>query len=238
MKKRIIKIILVTLIFSICLLFVIKFAGGPTLKLYIKTGIGDCKKIPILCIVPQETLNNPEIDRDYVNELVTLRFKGLEVGVPRGFCAVKELVRKDYYKRRPTNNDKDPIIYLLVEQPGFFLNIFPEAKKDGIRSDYEFFTRVMNARLEEINNLHDAFFVIIKSIFIPNLGNGNNIKVVSFKSGEKFGFLSYSLGEKGNFFDCNVFTEKGNYFKVYVKDKHSQLSLDKVFAIISTLTAK
>jgi hypothetical protein len=59
--------------------------------------------------------------------------------------------------------------------------------------------------------------------------------MIKFISNDKKGFLNYSIGETGNYFDCNLFNEAGDFFKVYIIDKSTTLDLDKVFAIISTV---
>jgi len=95
----------------------------------------------------------------------------------------------------------------------------------------------MYANLNKVNNITDAFFVIMKSVFTPDIGSQNISRVIKFKLGEKRGFVSYSMAKPNNFFDCNVLDPQGNFFKVYIKDTGGRLDLNNVFAIISTLKA-
>ncbi len=75
----------------------------------------------------------------------------------------------------------------------------------------------------------------MKSIFTPDIGNQHIAKMIKFKIGDKKGFINYNMAKPINYFDCNVLDEKGNFFKVYIKDKGARLDLNNVFAIISTL---
>jgi len=93
----------------------------------------------------------------------------------------------------------------------------------------------MFAKFNDIKTLTDAFFVIMKGIFIPNLGNQNNVKMIQLSIGDKRGFINYNLAKPENYFDCDIFNKNGDFFKVYIKDKGARLDLETVFAIISTL---
>jgi hypothetical protein len=93
----------------------------------------------------------------------------------------------------------------------------------------------MYAQLNRVKNITDAFFVIMKSIFIPDIGSPGSAKMIKFQTGKFSGFINYSITNKNNYFDCNVLDNDDNFFKVYIKDEAAQLDLNKVFAIISTL---
>jgi hypothetical protein len=93
----------------------------------------------------------------------------------------------------------------------------------------------MYAQQDQINNIADAFFVIMKSVFTPDVGNQNNAKMIKFQFADFKGFINYFMAKPDNYFDCNVFDADGNFFKVYIKDIGASLDLNNVFAIISTL---
>ena len=57
--NRFIKYLGITIALSLSIVFVIKFAGPNLLIQYISYGIGDCKKIPILCMEPEEKIIQP-----------------------------------------------------------------------------------------------------------------------------------------------------------------------------------
>ncbi|MFA5349705.1 MAG: hypothetical protein WC357_00050 [Candidatus Omnitrophota bacterium] len=222
-----------TISLIICLLFVIKFAGPNILRQYIAYGIGDCKTIPILCIQPDEKTLTPEADKEYIDTLVPQSFPKMSISVPKGFNLVQELVKRRYYKkRRPENN---AVIYLLRQEPKAFIRLYPDVQKQGIYNNYGFIRRLMYANLSKINNITDAFFIIMKSVFTPDIGPQNIAKMIKFEMGEKRGFINYTMAKPNNYFDCNVFDAQGNFFKVYIKDIGARLDLNNVFAIISTL---
>ena len=91
----------------------------------------------------------------------------------------------------------------------------------------------MLANLDKIDSVTDAFFVIMKGIFTPDLGDQANVKMVEFAIGGKKGFINYNIFNTA--FDCNVISERGDFFKVYIKDKEATLNLSKVLAIVSTI---
>jgi hypothetical protein len=156
----------------------------------------------------------------------------VEIAVPRGFDVVQETIKKVYYKKKRSPQG-GAVVYLIYEPPDFFIGLFPQLKKEGKMDNYEFIRRVMFANIKDIENLTDAFFVIMKSIFIPDLGNLQNARMVQFKLSGKRGFINYNLEGKDNYFDCNVIDDAGDYFKVYIKDRGARLDLDQVIAIIS-----
>ena len=123
---------------------------------------------------------------------------------------------------------------MVYQKPKFFINLFPQVKKQGVENNYDFLTRTMNAKVKDIDNVTDAFFVIMKSIFTPNLGDQKNIKMVQFESLGKKGFITYNLNPEENYFDCDVVSSDDTFVKIYIKDKGRALDLDKVIAIIST----
>ena len=95
--------------------------------------------------------------------------------------------------------------------------------------------RLMYANLNKVNNITDAFFVIMKSIFTPDIGQQHACRMIKFELGDKRGFINYTMTKPSNYFDCNVLDHQGNFFKIYIKDSGGHLDLNNVFAIISTL---
>ena len=234
MKKRTLKYICIAVVLFLALLFVAKFGGPAILKAYVQTGVGNCRTMPLLCITPEKELVNPEIDKTYLQELLPYTFPGIEISIPKGFIVIKGEITKVYYKKRKYNA-KSPVIYLLYQKPKFFINLFPQVKKQGVENNYDFVTRTMNAKVKDIDNITDAFFVIMKTIFTPNLGDQKNIKMVKFESSDKKGFITYNLTSSENYFACDVISSDDAFFKIYIKDKGAKLNLNKVLAIISTL---
>jgi hypothetical protein len=233
-KNKFSRNISLTAIFLLAVAFAVKFAGPATLRLYIESGIGDCRKIPILCMGPQEEIIRPAPNKEYIAELLPYKFPKISILIPKGFTVVQETIKKVYYKKHKRKQAGD-VIYLLYEEPGFFLKLFPRLKIQGIPNDYEFIKHTMQARIKEIQNLDDAFFVIMKGIFTPDLGEQSQVKMAQFAMPGKKGFINYNLNKSGHYFDCNVINRQGDFFKVYIRDKGARLSLDKVLAIISTV---
>lgn len=234
MKGKLLRGISIVIFILLALVFVVKFAGPPTLRLYVEAGIGSCQKIPILCAAPSKEIINPEINEEYIAQLVPYRFPEMGISVPKDFTVIKERIKKVYYKKH-LRKDKGAVSYLLYNKPGFFTGLFPQTAKQGVSDDYEFLKRTMYATPKGIKNLTDAFFVIMKGIFTPDLGDQKNLEMVKFTVSGKKGFLNYNLGDTENYFDCNIIDEAGNFFKVYIKDKGAALNPDKVLAIISTV---
>jgi hypothetical protein len=138
-----------------------------------------------------------------------------------------------YYKyTRPQGGG---VVYVLRKDPDFFMNLYPQLRKEGIDSDYAFIRRTMYAKLSEIKNLTDTFFVILKGVFIPDLGDQKNAKMASFEIGDKRGFINYNLAKPDNYFDCDIIEEGKGFFKVYIKDRGATLNLNNVLTIISTI---
>ncbi|MCX5706696.1 MAG: hypothetical protein NTW13_03405, partial [Candidatus Omnitrophica bacterium] len=143
---------------------------------------------------------------------------------------------RPYYKKKKFVS-AEPVIYLLCQKPAFFANLFPQSKATGADTNYKFIKATMFANLSRIKNLNETFFIILKSIFIPDIGNQNTARMIQFKVADKVGFINYNLTPSENYFDCDVFNEKGDFFKVYIKDISSTLDLSKVGTIISTASA-
>ena len=215
--------------------FVIKFAGPNLLKQYISFGIGDCKDIPILCMEPEEEIIRPQNPpEDYILALVPQEFTQMAVSCPKGFSLVQELIKKPFYKKNRWL-DKGAAIYLLRQEPGAFLRLYPELRKQRINDNYEFLQRLTFANLNKVKNLTDAFFLIMKSVFTPDIGNQLTAKMIRFQMRGKKGFINYNLLLPDNYFDCNIIDSRDNFYKVYIKDRGARLDLNKVFAIISTI---
>lgn len=230
-KSRLLRYAWLAVFLLPAVLFIAKFGTPSILRLYVETGIGDCKKIPVLCMSPKEEIINPAINKDYISELLPYKFPKMIIYVPRGFTVSQERITKVYYKKR---KDNGAVIYLLSQEPNFFVNLFPKLAKQGIRDDYEFIKRTMYADLKGIKNLTDTFFVIMKSLFTPDVGDQKTLKMVQFAISQKRGFINYNLSASGNYFDCNVIDDSSDFFKIYIKDTLATLDLDKVLAIIST----
>jgi len=234
-EDKALRIVLIVIFLGLGFAFVAKFAGPELLKLYLKSGVGDCENIPILCMTPEENIAKINIDKEYLSKLLINKFPpDLQIYLPNEFTVVKELITKVYYKKKKRVLG-GAIIYLLYEKPDFFVDLFPQLKNRGIKDDYDFINRTMQAKLNEVKTLTDTFFVIMKGIFIPDLGEQKNVKMATFLLQDKKGFINYNIGKKENFFDCNVFDRQRNFFKIYIKDKQASLDLDKVFVIISTV---
>lgn len=234
MKEKIRKNILRVIILLLAVAFLVKFHRAAVLRMYIETCVGNCEKMPILCKAPEKEIINSKINTEYLVELTPYKFPEVEIHIPKTFSIVKEKIHRAYYKRK-RRKENEATIYLLHEKRNFFINLFPQLSKQGIKNDYEFLMRVMSAKLKDINNLTDTLFVIIKSIFTPDMGDQKYIKMIKFNSGGNTGFLNYNLLPSGNYFDCNVITTRGDFLKIYIKDRQAILDLDKVLTIISTV---
>jgi len=243
MRIKIIKYVSIILVLFCGLLFVAKFGGPALLRAYIKSGIGDCDTLPLLCILPENQIDNPQPDKVYLQTLVPYYFPdkllpyplpAMNVSIPKGFTVIRGNITKVYYKRKKYSH-KEPTIYLLYQKPKFFVNLFPQLKKEGIDDNYKFLNRVMTAKFINVASITDAFFVIMKSIFIPDLGDQKNIKILRFLMGGRRGFVSYNLGSSENYFNCDIVTKDDAFFKIYIKDRARKLDINDVLAIISTM---
>ena len=235
MKKRHLfgKLISITVLLLLGILFVAKFGGPSLLKMYIENGVGSCEKIPILCMQPEKEIIGLGVNKEYLAELIPYKSPKMSLAMPKGFSIVQETIKKVYYKKGK-HKYAGSVIYLLYKEPGFFINLFPQIAKQGINDDYGFIKHTMFANSNAMKNLTDAFFVIMKGIFIPDLGDQKNVKMAEFLIADKKGFINYNLGDLENYFDCNIINEQGKFFKIYIKDKGGSLDLNKVLTIIST----
>ena len=237
MKERIFKYISIAVVLLIAIAFVAKFGGPAILRAYVEIGMGDCEKLPILCLSPETEITDPPINEGYLAELLKYKFIDMQAHLPTGFSVAKEGVAGIHYRKKQASygKDKGAIIYLLYEKPDFFISLFPQVKKQGTEDNYEFVARIMYAKTNNINNLTDTFFAIAKTIFTPNLGDQKNIKMVKFTINDKRGFITYNLSALENYFDCNIIDRQGDFFKIYIKDKSAALDLNKVLTIVSTV---
>ena len=233
--KRLIKYLTGTITLSLAIVFVIKFVGPNLLIQYISYGIGDCKTIPILCMEPEEKVAWPtEPLARYLQELVPQKFPHMAILCPKGFTIVQELIKRPYYKKNKWL-DNGRIIYLLYQEPGEFLRLYPDVKKQGVKNNYEFIQRLSSANLSKVKNITDAFFIIMKSIFTPDIGNQKIVKMIKFQTDQFRGFINYNLACPDSYYDCNIVDSQDNFYKVYIKDIGNNLDLNKVLAIISTI---
>lgn len=236
MKERFKKYLTGSILFILGVLFIAKFAGASFLRLYVEIGVGTCKSIPILCLKPTGQVKDLTLDESFKNNLIPYEFPGIRAMLPKGFRVVKEEIKKPYYKKGHLQPKKrEQAAYLVAKQKGFFLGLFPEVTKQGITNNYDFYTRVINADIRGIQNLTDVFFVVMKSIFLPDMGYQPNVQIKSFSEGGRKGFILYNFSATGNFFDCCVFDNQDNFFKVYIRDGNCLLDLDKFYAIISSV---
>jgi len=224
------------LLLLLAILCAFKFSGPALLRAYIQAGIGDCLKSPILCTVPGKIFK-PSLNREYTLSLIPYDFPEIKISVPKGYTVVNETIKKIYYKKKKRPFDSD-VMFVLRQKPNFFPGLFPQLKNQGINDNAAFIDRLMYANLKNIRDLTDAFFVITKSIFTPNLGECQKLTMIKVTFNNMYGYITYSPGEKCNFFDCNILTDSGNLFKVYIRDKSGRLDLEKVCSILSTVSLK
>jgi hypothetical protein len=232
-KKKTSQFITSAVALILALLFVIRFGGPSLLRAYVQNGIGNCQKIPILCLSPESKITNPATDEDFKSGMMLYSFPKMRVYLPKGFNVVQE-ERKEFYYTRDARKFSGPVIYLLYQNPGFFPELFPQLIKQGVTDNYIFISRIMAAETARIQNLTDAFFTIMKAIFTPNLGDQKNIKMTKFVMPGYRGYITYNLEKQENYFNCDIIDNEGGFFKIYIKDKGKRLDLDKVFTIIST----
>ena len=235
-KDRFIKSIAITILILASIAIVIKFQGALFLRMYIRFGIGDCLKIPILCMTPGNQVILASIDEHQQEDFISYNFSDMSIRVPRGFTVVQRETKKVYYKKNK-HIGQDAIIYLLCRPPGFFTGLYPQLKNSGLDSDHEFIRRVMFADERKIKSINDAFFVIMKGIFTPDLGDQREVRMAALNLEELSGYINYNIGGEQNYFDCNIFDSQGNYFKIYIRDTKAMLDLDEVLAIISSARA-
>ena len=232
-SKRFAKYLTLTILLGLAIAFVAKFAGPNILRQYISYGIGSCKNIPILCMHPEEKTFLPEINKEYRYTLTTQTFPKFSIQAPKGFALIQELIKRKYYKRK--NKGNRAAIYLIYQEPGALIKLYPDVSKQGVKDNREFIRRMLYADLGRVNNITDAFFVIMKSVFTPDIGNQLTARMIKFELEDKTGFINYNLAKPDSYFDCNVLNKQGDFFKVYIKDTGDRLNLNEVFTIISTL---
>jgi len=235
MKEKILQFLSIVIVLILALAFVVRFAGPSLLRQYIEAGVGNCVKNPILCKVPDSNILKPQVDKNSTADFIPYKFPKMTIEAPKGFSVVQEMIKKYYYKKDPSKRILE-IIYVLHEEKDFFLQLFPEVRKMGIINNYDFVNRMMFAKPAEVKNITDAFFVIIKSIFTPDMGEQKNAVMTRFQMKDRKGYIIYNLSKAGNYFSCDVITDADSYYKVYAKDKNGKLSLEEVFAVISTLS--
>lgn len=235
-KDRFIKSITITIFILASIALVIKFQGPLFLRMYIRFGVGDCAKIPILCMTPGERVISESLDHQEREDFIVHDFPNMSIRVPRGFTVVQREIKRVYYKKNK-HIGKGAIIYLLYREPGSFMSLYPQLKGSGVDSDYEFFRRLMFADERKIKSINDAFFVIMKGIFTPDLGDQREVRMAALNLEELSGYINYNIEGDQNYYDCNIFDSQGNYFKIYIRDTKAMLDLDKVLAIISTASA-
>jgi len=234
LRYRLLKYFLIALFLSLGLFYAIKQGGPATLKLYIESGIGNCKNIPILCVAPEDNFYQARIDDEFIASLHEYDLDQIHIHTPEGFKVVKQKIVIRYYKKKK-DRTRGSAIYIVQKPEDFFVTIFSDIIKGSISNDYDFVSRVMNAKINSIVNLKDAFFVIMKGIFTPDLGDQASVKIVKVKIGKMNGFISYNYETLANYFDCNLLEDGGGYYKVYIKDKAKNLDLDKVVSMLSTM---
>ncbi|MFA5311289.1 MAG: hypothetical protein WC355_03135 [Candidatus Omnitrophota bacterium] len=234
MRINIARVFTSAAIFTVALVFAAIVGGPNILRGYIETGIGGCGKIPILCKSPAQEIAVAEAEKEYTGIFIPYKFSKMSLSAPRGFTVVQELEKKTYYKKR-LNRKKESVIYAFRQDPGYFIKLFPQVKSAGIKDNYDFIRRLSFARTDQVKNITDAFFVILKSIFTPDIGSQHKAVMASFSISGKRGFISYNLFDEEYYFDCNLVNENGDFFKLYIKDLGARLQMDEVLAIISTL---
>ncbi len=234
MNKKVTQYITYGIAFILALAFVIKFGGPGLLRSYVEMGLGGSHKLPVFYTAPDQEVNNFSVDEAYIAGLAKYEIGGMAISIPKEFTLINEHIQKVYFKKKYAPF-KGPVVYLLYEKPGFFTSLFPDIKKQGITDDYAFISRMMSAKVTDIKNITSAFFVVIKSLFTPDLGDQANLKIIKFATADRKGFIAYNLSSRANYFNCDVFDNQNNYFKVYIKDKNANLDLDKVLMITSTV---
>ncbi len=235
MRNKLIKYALIAALLALGVIFVAKNFGSEVLKSYVTYTIGGCDKNPLLCARPSQVLDTSAFICPDSADFLPYRFDKVSIKVPKGFKVVNEKVIKVYYKRRASRYN-EAAVYIFSQQPGFFVDLFPQLKKGLVVSDYDFISRVMNADLNRTANVDDVFFVITKSIFIPCMGSQKNLKITSFERGGRKGFIVYNMDPGDNYFDCDFVDRNLSFYKIYIRDKGARLDLNDVFAIIDSAT--
>lgn len=233
-KRNLERTFLAIFVLMAALAFVAKFGGPGILRMYVEAGLGSCAKEGLFCMRPEGALRAASVDEAYLKSLLTYTFPEMEVLLPRGFTVVKQTVKRPYHKKY-TRKQRGAYVYLIYEPPNFFISLFPQVQRDQVLNDYDFIARLMHATTPGIRTIYDAFFVIMKGIFIPDVGDQSTARMIRYNLGDRRGFITYNLGEEENYFDCMCIDDKGNFYKMYIKDTNRVLDIDKVLAIVSSL---
>ncbi|MCX5715907.1 MAG: hypothetical protein NTV07_03420 [Candidatus Omnitrophica bacterium] len=233
MKNKFARYILIAIVLAPMVIFVAKFGEPSILKTYVRAGMAHSQNLAIFSLEPEPENYNLSVDETFLNKLKRYRLPQMDILLPKNIKAVEGETSITYYKKKPGRSYK-PIAYLLYEKPGFFMDLFPHLKKQGITNDHDFLSRTMAAKIDDIKTVTDAFFVIMKGVFTPDMEEQKNLKMIKFSCDGKDGFISYNMDGKTNYFDCNFFDRAGNFFKVYIKDPSASLDLNKICTIIST----
>ena len=236
MLKRFFQFLILLTILTLIMVSVATETWPRLLKFYLQSGIGDCQKIPVFCKTPDIEIKNPAINKEFLSLLIPYKFKDMQISLPRRFSVVNG-VEKRYYYKKWKSHDKGCIVYINRSPAGFFTGLFPDTKKQGIKTNFNFIEKTMFANLNNIKDIRSAFFMVMKGILVPDLGDQKKAKMVYFEMPGKKGFINYNLNSTWLYFDCNIFDQADNYFKVYIKDKDPSLDLDKVLSIISSVEA-
>jgi hypothetical protein len=216
----------------ILLFFAFSFAAPTILRRYLELGIGSCKKIPVLCLLPQQKYFN--IVQNARQDFIPFNFDRLKVSVPKGFSVIQELDKRYFYKKKKYLN-KGSVIYTLRQDPGYFVSLFRDTKKYGINNNYDFIRRVAFASQKNIKGLNDAFFVVMKGIFIPDLGKQDNVEIGYFELKDKKGFIAFNMQGEHSYFNLDLVDINDNYYKIYIRDEGRKLDLEDVFGIALSL---
>lgn len=228
-------ILIIIVVFGVIVYYGIKFATPSVLKAYIAAGTGSCQTAPIFCMHPEQEVVVARIDKEFLEQLALFKFDDIEICMPKDFTVTHERSERVYYKKWKQRSSGSSA-FLLNQPPDYFVHLFPQLRGSGVKNDYDFLDRTMSASLENIKNSTDAFFVIVKGIFIPDIGDQRTLKMIRFKMGDRRGFINYNLSPGLNYFDCNIITNQGAFLKVYIKDTKGRLDLEKVFTILSSFT--
>lgn len=234
MANRFFKPFALLLILGAAVLFIIRFGGPQLLSFYVRSGLGKEVHLPIFYSARKEERAVTAVSEQVLAQLRPTRMENVELGVPKEFVIFKGALKRSYYKKWPPKSAGSQI-HLLTQPKNYFVRLNPQVMAQGVSDDYEFLRRVQDARLDRIRSISDAFFVIMKGIFTPDLGDQKDLRTVTFTLPGKRGFLTESHASEGDFYDCNFFDDRDRYFKLYIKDLNRSLSRSGVLAIVSTV---
>ncbi len=234
MANRLFKPLALLVVLGAAVLFIVRFGGPQLLTFYVRSGLGQEVHLPLFYSSLSEEREVPAVSEQVLSRLKPTRMEDVELGVPKEFVIVKGALKRSYYKKWPPKSAGSQI-HLLTQQKNYFVQLNPQVAAQGVRDDYEFLRRVQDARLDRIRSVTDAFFVIMKGIFTPDLGDQTDVRMGTFILPGKRGFLTESHAAEGDFYDCNFFDDRDRYFKLYIKDPTRSLSRAGVLAIVSTV---